>query len=618
MSENLKTQKTVLIDDSIVQRYSWWSGPYRLQFNCTAGHVDFTAVEDNLCPFKKDHWGQQIGAISETWFQKGEVHGKIRFTANETADDIHRMMEEGIRPGVSSEVDFADEHVTCLDQDGGDKGPLFFIDYWSLEAAASVDKPAFRKAKVYFSDELEKRFNRVHLSKYANRRQSFGMEPTEKEGAVATLTRAEMREQIEKEIKMEQELEKLRADSKAQDERFQAFLKEQKEKEEKAAKEFAEKLREVQYNPNPFMDMRGLDRSPNFSIGNLIRARAFRGDSRYEKEANVEINLVNSIDQTPVAESNFGVGDVIPHGKLMESGFLSKVQRRSRMAREHFQLNTGNIGDSVQTTVDLERAYQWLVDTADFMQYCQVIPGLTSDLRIPVGTDDDGADVAFKAEGSDPTQNTPAIGSIHLQPKEMTASIRLTKLSIQQTGGWLDAFIRNEMGRRFGEQINYYMLRGTGMNNQPLGVLNKTGRVDDLRYTTASPKYSEFTEVLGTMVANKIPINNGAWAMAGKIWGTLQAVVKDEGSGKYIVSDGEGMGDNPRHTTAGYPAKGTALLPAGRIVFGSWWDAFVGLWAGMQFVIDPLTKPTNVNITAIQWWDFQIPRGKSFVDMTGK
>ena len=588
----------------IIPRYGW-SGPYRLQFNCNLSAINVTRVNKGVCPFSIDHnYTMQIGAVDDIFVESDGVHANIRILPegkNAAADNTYNLMQHEMRPGVSGEVDFAEEDVLLIDEDEV-KGPLFFIGKWDVNGMSSVSRPALADAQVSLSKSAHETFGRVFLSYQSGKGGATQMDFN----GVADKAQLE-REKLQARWKSEylDELQK-ESEAKAHKEEFEQ-MKVDLAKATKDNEDFIEKIRNIQYNPNPFNSNDGIDRSPNFSLGNLIRAKTFGDSKQSQRNAAVELEYLDKNPMESVTASSLGdVGPVIPHEKLWESGFLGD--------REQFAKNTGNIGSSVQTTVDHERAYQWLVDQADMVKYCQVIPGLTADLRIPVGTGT-GVPPVFQVEGANPDVVDPAISSIHLQPREMVAKVQMTKKSIQQTGGWLDAFIRGELGRRFGERMNYEVMRGPGGANNITGVLNKTG-VNEATYTGAAPKWSEFTNPLGLLKSRKVNVQGGAWAYAALLWGQLMGTVKDEGSGKYIVSDGEGMGNNPMHTTAGYPAVGTALLEANTAIFGSWYDSFVGLWAGMQLVIDPITDPLNVKITAIQWWDYQIPRGLAFVKLS--
>ena len=67
----------------------------------------------------------------------------------------------------------------------------------------------------------------------------------------------------------------------------------------------------------------------------------------------------------------------------------------------------------------------------------------------------------------------------------------------------------------------------------------------------------------------------------------------------------------------GYRSMTSNLMPAGYVLFGNWSDLLIGLWSGLDFVVDPYTRAAygDIIITVYQDVDIAVRHGESFAEI---
>ena len=281
---------------------------------------------------------------------------------------------------------------------------------------------------------------------------------------------------------------------------------------------------------------------------------------------------------------------------------------------EQFVVSTAaaSAGEGIQTTVDVSRAYQWLVDQAPILSYMTLMPGLIGDLSIPVAT---GAlTVGAVAEGAAQALADPTYGSISLSPKVLHARVAMTRNALVQTAGWIDNFIRQQMGLQFGEEISKGVLVGSGSSNQVRGVFNQVGVG-----TLASPgaltslSLSKFNSMKTDVDAFKPLAGGNLFVMANDTGAQARVTLLDPGSGRFLFDEGDaGMG------IVAQLGRGqrTTLMAASTAMYGDFRTAYVGFWDGFQVLVNPYADEPNVRVSGFQMYDIDIARADLFEKAT--
>jgi hypothetical protein len=101
-------------------------------------------------------------------------------------------------------------------------------------------------------------------------------------------------------------------------------------------------------------------------------------------------------------------------------------------------------------------------------------------------------------------------------------------------------------------------------------------------------------------------LGNLAYILPASMYGALKTALKDAGSGQFVVG--------PDGQINGYNAIVSNQVTAGDLFFGNFQDCLVGLYGGLDIVVDPYSNSTSgtVNVTALQTVDVAVRHAVSF------
>jgi HK97 family phage major capsid protein len=149
-------------------------------------------------------------------------------------------------------------------------------------------------------------------------------------------------------------------------------------------------------------------------------------------------------------------------------------------------------------------------------------------------------------------------------------------------------------------------------------IISGNGNLLALGTNGADPTYAHMV-ALETLVSNANAIGaRNAYLLNTKTKGKLALTQKFSGTNGAPV-----YGDD--NTVYGYPAvvsnlvpsnltKGTATSVCSAGIFGNFADLYVGMWGGMDFIVDTVTqaKKGNVLVVANMYWQVKVARAASF------
>jgi len=212
---------------------------------------------------------------------------------------------------------------------------------------------------------------------------------------------------------------------------------------------------------------------------------------------------------------------------------------------------------------------------------------------------------------------------IGLDQPHATRDIPLTMqaLMLQGTPG-VEGLVRNDLTRGIMTEVDRVALAGTG-SNTPTGVLYTTG--------------------IGSVT---IGTNGGAptWAHVNQLWREIAIDNADMGSLSYVTNaqvayklrttsrqssgvEGNFIMSPEGNTLAGFPVAITQQIPANltkgsasgtlsAMLFGNWTDLLIGMWSGIDLLVDPYTGSSagTVRVVAFQDLDVAVRHPESFAE----
>lgn len=247
-----------------------------------------------------------------------------------------------------------------------------------------------------------------------------------------------------------------------------------------------------------------------------------------------------------------------------------------------------------------------------------VLSGLVGNLALPTAGE---YSFEYYEETEEVAEQKSKFGKKSLSPKRMAANVGISNQLLIQTNGTAERLIREALGNAAAMKLVSTVLQGTGRkslpNNdnvlEPLGILNmpnvQQGTAEDV------PTLAALVELETLLEDVNVDPESLAYILSPKLKGLLKTTKLDEGSGKMLLSDNDELN--------GYKYIATTLLKslsdgAGGftypMIFGDWSQAYVGLWGGAQFIMDPYTK-ASANTTRLivnMHNDFQVASEKAF------
>jgi HK97 family phage major capsid protein len=245
-----------------------------------------------------------------------------------------------------------------------------------------------------------------------------------------------------------------------------------------------------------------------------------------------------------------------------------------------------------------------------------VLAGLEGNIAIPRQTS--SATAYWVAESGAPTESQAAFDQVPLSPKTIAAYTDFSRKMILQSSLDISQFVASDLAAAIGLGIDLAAIAGTGLNNQPTGILNTSG-VHELTLSGAVPTWANMIS-MHTLVSDANAASGPqAYAMApgmvAKLSQTLKIAGVDSG---YILE-----GDRSKPTIGGMPVHVSNQLPAPSasahsMIFGNWSDLIIGQWGVLDLNVDPYTHATSggVRIVAMQDVDIAVRHAESFCIVT--
>lgn len=230
----------------------------------------------------------------------------------------------------------------------------------------------------------------------------------------------------------------------------------------------------------------------------------------------------------------------------------------------------------------------------------QVIGGLSGNVAIPRLTA--GAAVQWVAENNAPTEGAPTFDQVALTPKTAAGFVDIGRRLVLQTGGDVSKFIAADLRAGVATALDAASLAGTGVSNQPRGILNTAG-VGSVSGGTngAAPTYDNVVDLEAAVANQNTLIEKPAFVTNSRVRSKLEKTQMFGGTNGVPVwradSSGEVLKGRPAYVTNNVPSnltKGTSAGVCSAIVYGNWLDLIIGLWGeGVTVMADPYANSTT-------------------------
>jgi len=333
--------------------------------------------------------------------------------------------------------------------------------------------------------------------------------------------------------------------------------------------------------PNPLSTV-----EPNFSLGNAIRAE-LKGDW---SEAGFEREMCQEAKRQYIGSAK---GLVVPSQAVYQRAVMT---------------STGDVSGGIGSVhlggryIDIPREASSVMEAGATM-----IDAPSGTISIPKLNSDVSA--AFIAENSAITESDLDIDTITMTPRLCAGTASFTRHVLETSDPRVDALVRENLQFRITNAIDNAALTGDGTGANPTGVSNATGIETFTTTGSSTMTHAESYEIVGEVASNNIDTAGGVWIINPASAATLASTAKDSGSGLFVYENGQ---------IAGKRVIESAHCPSGNAFFGVFRHLYIGMFGGMDLVIDPYSSARNgvIEITVSQLTDVAVAHAGAFNKVT--
>jgi HK97 family phage major capsid protein len=252
-----------------------------------------------------------------------------------------------------------------------------------------------------------------------------------------------------------------------------------------------------------------------------------------------------------------------------------------------------------------------------------MLTGLNGNLVIPTATGT--ATTYWVAESGAPTESQASFGQVSMTPKTIGAFTDYSRRLLLQSSIDVEMFVRMDLAATLAQGIQDGAINGTGSSNQPTGLLNTVGVGAVAMGTNGGALTYDMFVDLETAVANaNADVGNLGYLVNSKVRGKARKTQEFSGTNGKPVWTGA-VGSNGVGDVLGYNAyvsntvpsnltKGSSNGICSAVAFGNWADLIIGMWGGLDLLLDPYTGATSGTrrVVALQDLDVAVRRVSSF------
>ncbi len=247
---------------------------------------------------------------------------------------------------------------------------------------------------------------------------------------------------------------------------------------------------------------------------------------------------------------------------------------------------------------------------------------LNGNIAIPRQTS--GTTAYWVAENSAVTESQAAFDQVTLSPKTVGGFSDYSRRLLLQSSLDVEGFVRMDLARTIALELDRAAINGSGASNQPTGILNTSGIGSVAGGANgAAPTWDHIVDLESAVAnANAADIGRMGYLTNTKVRGKLKRTQMFGGTNGIPVWE---KGADPLN---GYRAgvsnnvpsnldKGTSVGVCSAIIFGNFAELLIGLWGGLDVLLDPYAGATagTKRVVVLQDTDIAVRHAVSFAAM---
>ena len=248
-----------------------------------------------------------------------------------------------------------------------------------------------------------------------------------------------------------------------------------------------------------------------------------------------------------------------------------------------------------------------------------MLSGLEGNVEIPkkLGS----SQFYFVGENADVTNSKLTFGLVNMVPRTIGVRVPISRRMMIQASPDVENLVRLDMAESVALGMDTSIGYGTGSNGQPLGIINTSG-IGSVTLGGGSSKvfpanvgggthdcgdWADYVDLETALAANNLDDGSMRYIMNSVVKCALKQTLRASAAGSdYIMTDAGEVN--------GYPVIVSNQMQTNDVLFGNYSDCAVGMWSGLDVVIDPYTQSASgqVILTVHQDFDVAVRRPQSF------
>ena len=539
----------------------------------SAGDINMEFISSGRAPLLLDHdMNKQIGVIEE--FKLDEAAKRtiavVRFGKSTLAREVFEDVKDGIRMNIS--VGYRVDKLTRMNK----ADETYYKAEWTPMEVSSVSVPADQSRLVGVGRSKEKQNNKTKVNIMTNEKQEINLDEVKNKSV------DEARKEFQKNSK---EIIDLGVRHNKRDLANQAI------KDGVSVEEFRGELLETISNDIPLETPSeiGLTQkeTKRFSIMRAINAMANPTDRKAQEAAAFEMECSEAAQRA--------------YGKTAQGVMLPEEVMRNWNQRD---ISAGSDGALIGEDFRGGDFIDVLRNNSAVMPMATMLSGLTGDVKIPRKSA--ASTAAFiSSEGGAAGESEFTVGSVTMTPKTLGAFTDVTRQLLIQSSLDVENLIRNDLAQSMAIAIDSGALQGSGSSGNPTGITNTSGINTVSLSSAAAPTFAEMVSMETAVRVDNALMGDLAYIVHPSNYGTLKTTEKATNTAQFVAVNDE---------INGYKVVVSPQLTANNYVFGNFSDLLIGMFSGLDIVVDPYSNSTSgtVRVVGLQSVDTAVRHAVSF------
>ena len=284
---------------------------------------------------------------------------------------------------------------------------------------------------------------------------------------------------------------------------------------------------------------------------------------------------------------------------------LSAEARRNIVSIKTGSGYTGTGDNTVQTTLLASSYFELLRNRTTIMQLGTVLGGLVGDFDMPKQATN-ASNASWIGEDEEAPQRAMTFGQISLRPKTVAAHAAITRKMLMQSSLDVEALVRRDIASAMAQAIDFAGYYGDETGNTPKGIRYTTG-INAVFFAAANPTWLELVQMETEIAADNIDPAAARYVFNARMRGHTKTTQK-------FPTTPTGMTIWENGSVNGYGTEITNQLTNGHVFFGDFSELIIGMWGGLDIIVDPYTesKRGRIIISNFQDVDFEVRRPEAF------